>query len=215
VAGGWRTGKMAYDWEIGRQRTEREPQPPDRNGAPQHWESYLAHGTEDSLPEAKRAALAAMRDLRAAHIAAGGDVGYGDAPTGDEIRALAPTAPAAEPGKTSGLLKAGDMQDGYQAVAQAPVGILGNERTRSIDGHLVSGSWSDPWWMLRQGGGWAVSRRWKNAEQTGFGGWDQASNRYLSVKIPARDERVLTEWHAPPACTGATEAQARRAERGA
>ena len=42
-----------------------------------------------------------------------------------------------------------------------------------------------------------MSRRWKSADQTGSGGLDQASNRYTSVKIPAKDERVLTPWLAP------------------
>ena len=93
VSAGWRSGKLLYEWEISRQRTEREG--PDERG--QHWDAYLAHGEEHSLPEAKRAALASMRELRAAHLRAGGDVGYEDAPTGDEIRAYAADARAEDP----------------------------------------------------------------------------------------------------------------------
>ena len=39
------------------------------------------------MERAKSEATKALRYLRARHIAAGGDVGYGDAPTGDQIRA--------------------------------------------------------------------------------------------------------------------------------
>jgi len=76
-----------YDWVIDRQLTDREPRPLDRHGRPRNWDVCLAEGTEPTIAKAKSAALAAMKQLRAAHIAAGGDVGYGDDPTGDEIRA--------------------------------------------------------------------------------------------------------------------------------
>lgn len=102
--------------------------------------------------------------------------------------------PAPE-GRTSGLMHVGDMQGEYQAIAQAPVSWSAGSAKREIGGHLVSGSWSDPWWMIRQGGGYAISRRWKSKAQTGFGGWDAASNRHTTVTIPAKDERVLTPWY--------------------
>ena len=74
----------AYDWHVSRQRTEREG--PDERG--RHWTGYLAKGEADTMAHAKSAALKELRRLRAAHIAAGGDVGYGDAMTGEEIRAI-------------------------------------------------------------------------------------------------------------------------------
>jgi hypothetical protein len=49
------------------------------------------------------------------------------------------------PDKTSGPMKAGDMQEGYQAIGQAPNGI--------VDGA------SDPWWMAGPGGTFALSVR--------------------------------------------------------
>jgi hypothetical protein len=49
------------------------------------------------------------------------------------------------PDKTSGLMKAGDTQEGYQAIGQAPNGI--------VDGA------SDPWWMAGPGGTFALSVR--------------------------------------------------------
>ena len=85
------------------------------------------------------------------------------------------------------------------------MGILGTGRTRPIEGHLISGSWSDPWWMARPGGGWAVSRRWKSAATSRS---DYRDGKRITVTIPARDERVLVPW------TGATEAQARAREAG-
>lgn len=72
-----------YEWAVFRQRTEREG--PDDRG--RHWSSMLSRGEADNLPDARRALVARMRELREAHIRQGGDVGYGDAPTGDQIRA--------------------------------------------------------------------------------------------------------------------------------
>ena len=120
-----------------------------------------------------------------------------------EARYRTPAPP--DTGKTSGAMKAGDMVHSlggdYQAIAQAPVSWSAGQAHREIGGHTVKGSWSDPWWMTRQGGGWAVSRRWRSKAQTSYGGWDAASNRHISVEIPAKDERVLTAWY-PGAGTG-------------
>jgi hypothetical protein len=74
----------AYSWHVVRQRTMREG--PDERG--RHWTGYLAEGEADTMAHAKSAATRELRRLRAEHIAAGGDVGYGDAMTGDEIRAI-------------------------------------------------------------------------------------------------------------------------------
>jgi hypothetical protein len=85
VRGGAIRGRAVcdYDWNVSRQRTEREG--PDARG--QHWESYLAHGTSGTMAQARSQATKALRYLRAQHISAGGDVGYSDAPTGEQIRA--------------------------------------------------------------------------------------------------------------------------------
>jgi hypothetical protein len=74
-----------YEWHVSRQRTMREGPGGPSGGS--RWETYLAQGEADTMPHAKSEALKELRRLRAEHIAAGGDVGYGDALTGDEIRA--------------------------------------------------------------------------------------------------------------------------------
>lgn len=65
-----------------RQRTEREG--PDGRG--QHWTADYASGSEPTLARAKSQATAALKHHRTDHILASGDVGYGDAPTGEQIR---------------------------------------------------------------------------------------------------------------------------------
>jgi hypothetical protein len=91
--------------------------------------------------------------------------------------------------KTSGEMSAGDWQEGYQAVGQAPTGILGNDTHREIGGHLVRGSFSDGWWMAKPGGGWAISRRWRSKPQDSYSWHDGKST---TTHIPAQDIRVLT-----------------------
>ena len=72
---GWHKGAQKnFDWRVFRQRTEREG--PDQHGS--HWSGDYASGLEHDIQAAKRAALAAMKKHRAAHIAAGGDYGYGE-----------------------------------------------------------------------------------------------------------------------------------------
>ena len=91
VAGVAAAAVCDYDWHVSRQRTEREAIPLDRHGAPQYWTGYLAQGTAGTFAHARSAALKELKRLRAAHIGSaetgGGDVGYGDAPTGEQIRA--------------------------------------------------------------------------------------------------------------------------------
>jgi len=78
-----------------------------------------------------------------------------------------------------------------------------------IDGSVISGSWSDPWWngqaRRRVGGVPAV--------EVGGAHWlrvdGRAGRQRVRGPIPAMDERLLTPW------TGATEAQARARETGA
>ena len=78
----WRRPEREFAWQVTRQRTEREG--PDSRGS--HWEGPYAMGTEPTMTKAKSVATAALREHRAAHILARGDVGYGDAPTGEQIR---------------------------------------------------------------------------------------------------------------------------------
>jgi hypothetical protein len=63
---------FAYSWHVVRQRTMREG----KDGRGLWWTGDLAAGEQDSMPKAKTAAMRAMRQLRARHLAAGGDVGY-------------------------------------------------------------------------------------------------------------------------------------------
>lgn len=73
-----------FSWRVCRQFTDREPQGP----RGEHWSHTLASGEDEpTLAKAKSAALRELKRLRTEHIAAGGDVGYGDAPTGEQIRA--------------------------------------------------------------------------------------------------------------------------------
>jgi hypothetical protein len=123
-----------------------------------------------------------------------------------------------EPQRASGVMKPGDWQGQYQAIGQAPLSYIAGERSRyvTLDGvqHHVSGAWSDPWWMARpkdQGGGWAVSRRWKSAAQKSYR-WE--SGKGHTIEIPARDEQVLTPWYPGGAWTGGSEAEARARETG-
>ena len=107
---------FTYDWHVDRQRTEREPTPLDRSGQPKNWETRLAHGEEPTMAAARSAALKAMKQLRAEHIARGGDVGYGDAPTGDEIRAAANTAHSHGPRAAQAAAKhPGEAKEGAEA----------------------------------------------------------------------------------------------------
>src|SRR6266704_3630097 len=78
---GRRPGRV-FTWRVCRQRTEREG--PDAHGL--HWSPDLAAGEAPTLAQAKSAATTALRAQRMEHILAGGDVGYGDAPTGEQIR---------------------------------------------------------------------------------------------------------------------------------
>jgi hypothetical protein len=108
---------FTYDWHVDRQRTEREPTPLDRGGRPEYWETYLAQGQEPTMAAVKSAALKAMEQLRAERIASGGDVGYGDAPTGDEIRAATSSAHSGEPRAVRATAKhPGEAKEGAEAL---------------------------------------------------------------------------------------------------
>src|SRR5258708_7347480 len=85
-----------FTWRICRQCTEREG--PDAHGL--HWSPDLAAGEAPTLPQAKSAATRALRQQRMEHILAGGDVGYGDAPTGEQIRSSIAARRALAPGQS-------------------------------------------------------------------------------------------------------------------
>jgi hypothetical protein len=95
------------------------------------------------------------------------------------------------PGK-DGTLSAGEWLDGWQAQAQAPVSVLPAERSRYVDGHHVKGAWSDPWWLARPGGGWAVARRWRSKAQRVFS--YAPGNPFSMVTVPAIDERIIEPY---------------------
>ena len=99
-----------------------------------------------------------------------------------------------------GTLCAGDWIGEYQAQAPAPVDLLPAQRSRyaDVDGHerLIRGAWSDPWWLARPGGGWAITRRWRSKAQSTLT-WG-ADHRYRTVPVPAIDERITEPWEATP-----------------
>jgi len=80
--GDWRHLGREFAWQVDRQRTEREG----TDGRGSYWEGPFATGAEPTLAKAKSAATAALRKHRMTHILAGGDVGYGSAPAGEQIR---------------------------------------------------------------------------------------------------------------------------------
>jgi len=89
---------------------------------------------------------------------------------------------------TTASITAGQWLGGYQA--QAPLSYISGSRSRPIDGHMISGAWSDPWWLY--GGrerGWAVARTWRS-RATKIRGW--ADGHTTVTDFPARDEIVLT-----------------------
>ena len=88
--------------------------------------------------------------------------------------------------------RAGTWLDGYQAVSPAPIDLIKGDRHRYIDGKLVKGAWSDPWWMYDPARGWAIARRWRNKEQRVFS--SEPGNPFKLVGFPARQEREVTPW---------------------
>jgi hypothetical protein len=104
----WGSDAKECQWRVTRQRTEREG--PDKDGL--HWTGWLAEGTAKNLPLAKSAATKAMKQLRTDHILAGGDVGHGEAPTGEQIRESIARRRALEPGQSM-VMESGEL-DGVQ-----------------------------------------------------------------------------------------------------
>jgi phage head maturation protease len=89
----WKSGAKQYDWQVFRQRTDREGT--DARGS--HWSGNYATGTEETMQKAKSAASGAMKKHRAQHLAGGGDVGYGEPLPRGATRALA-HEPLGKPG---------------------------------------------------------------------------------------------------------------------
>lgn len=85
--------------------------------------------------------------------------------------------------------RAGQWFGTYQAVSPAPLSYIQGSRSRPLDGHLVTGSWSDPWWLYGPGQGWAVARRWRNRDTHVMTGWQD--HRAVYADFPARDEIVV------------------------
>jgi hypothetical protein len=115
-----RPGRV-FTWRVFRQRTEREG--PDTSGS--HWSADLGAGEAPTLAKAKSAATTALRQHRIEHILAGGDVGHGDAPTGEQIRSSIAARRALEPGQ-SVVIESGEL-DGvrWERRLSCPKGSVG------------------------------------------------------------------------------------------
>jgi hypothetical protein len=94
-------------------------------------------------------------------------------------------------------IRAGQMIDGYQAQAQAPVEFIRGERQRHLGGHYVRGAWSDPWWAYDPERGWAIVKRWRSKQQNALT-WDTSGERgrYRKVAIEAIDELIAEPYTA-------------------
>ena len=96
-----------------------------------------------------------------------------------------------------GTMAMGNWHAGHQAIAQAPLDVLPKDRSRQVPvpgskyGRNVKGAWSDPVWVAKPGGGYAMSARWKSKEQQ-VAEHDGGKTSY--VTHPAMDERVLTPY---------------------
>jgi hypothetical protein len=88
----------------------------------------------------------------------------------------------------------GQWIDGYQVMSQAPVDFIQGTRRRLFGKHLVTGSWSDPWWLYDPERGWAIVKRWKNRD-TEIHDW--VGGRILVTPFPARNELIIESWEDP------------------
>lgn len=84
-------------------------------------------------------------------------------------------------------MRLGDFIGPFQLQAQAPVEYVRGSRTREINGRLVKGSWSDPWWAYAPEYGFALIKRWKNREVPAFRD---------EPEIPATDEYIAERFEA-------------------
>jgi len=101
-----------------------------------------------------------------------------------------------------GTMAMGNWHAGHQAIAQAPADMLPKDRSRQVPvpgskyGRNVKGAWSDPVWVAKPGGGYAMSARWKSKEQQVA---EHDGGKTAHVTHPAMDERVLTPYVKPKA----------------
>jgi hypothetical protein len=86
------------------------------------------------------------------------------------------------------LLRIGQAVEGYLVVDQAPAALIRGSSTRAIEGHMIAGSWSEPWWLYSPDLGWAIAKRWKNRQTRTFGPGG------TGVTIASRDEIVIESW---------------------
>ncbi len=87
-------------------------------------------------------------------------------------------------------MRAGEMIEGYQAQAQAPLDYIRAGRHHTVDGHSVTGAWSDPWWVYDPQRGWAVAKTWRSRAQVTVE-WERGAMRGRKVEVPAAEEVVL------------------------
>lgn len=85
-------------------------------------------------------------------------------------------------------MRLGERVGAYWVIDQAPLEFIQGSRTRAINGRLVTGSWSDPWWAYAPGLGWALLKRWRSKAVPG--------GKYAGPPIPALDEVVIEPWQA-------------------
>jgi hypothetical protein len=90
------------------------------------------------------------------------------------------------------MMHAGEMIEGYQAQAQAPLEFIRGGRHHTVDGLHVTGAWSDPWWVYDPQRGWAVAKTWRSKEQDTVE-WAAGEMRGRRVTVPAAEETVIVE----------------------
>lgn len=88
------------------------------------------------------------------------------------------------------LIKVGQMVDGYQVQAQAPLEYIKGGRQRVKGGRYVKGAWADPWWAYDPARGWAVVKVWRQREQVAIE-WRAGARRGERIEIPAAEEIVV------------------------
>ena len=86
-------------------------------------------------------------------------------------------------------MNAGQWIDGFQAVSPAPLSYIQGSRSRTVGKYMITGSWSDPWWMYSPELGWGIARTWRNRATHVMTGWQD--HRAVYAGFPARNEIVL------------------------
>jgi hypothetical protein len=103
------------------------------------------------------------------------------------------------------IIKAGQWIAGYQVQAQAPVSYIAGSKKIEWAGHLINGSYSNPWWAFNPDTQtWAVVKVLKVKAQTVFdwvaGDPDAPAWPYnghtVTSEVPASVQIVLTPVNA-------------------